>query len=141
MPTTVYVDTSAIAKLFIADPETAELQGWLGSLSELRLVSSALLPVELLRLLRLVNSASVPLAEGFLTNDMDIVEITPPILDDATTMPPQRLRTLDAIHLATALDLGGSVSVLLSYDKLLLEAARAVGLAVACPGAARSASR
>jgi uncharacterized protein len=133
MPTTVYVDASAIAKLFIAEPETAELRGWLGSLSELRLVSSALLPVELLRLLRLVNSASV--AEGFLTNDMDIVEITPPILDDATTMPPPRLPTLDAIHLATALDLGGSVSVLLSYDKLLLEAARAAGLAVACPGA------
>jgi hypothetical protein len=67
MPTTVYADTSAIAKLFIAEPEAAELRGWLGSLSELRLVSSALLPVELLRLLRLVNSASVPLAEGFLT--------------------------------------------------------------------------
>jgi predicted nucleic acid-binding protein len=58
-----------------------------------------------------------------------------------TSLPPPRLRTLDAIHLATALDLGGSVSVLLSYDKLLLEAARAAGLAVACPGAARSASR
>jgi uncharacterized protein len=124
-----------------AEPETAELRGWLGSLSELRLVSSALLPVELLRLLRLVNSASVHLAEGFLTSDMDIVEITPHLLDDATTMPPPRLRTLDAIHLVVALDLGGAVSVLLSSDELLLEAARAAGLAVACPGAARSTSR
>jgi uncharacterized protein len=101
MPTTVYADTSAIAKLFIAEAETEELRGWLGSLSELRLLSSALLPVELLRLPRLVHSASVPLAEGFLTNDMDIVEIIPPILDDATTMPPPRIRTLDAMHLAT----------------------------------------
>ena len=135
MPTTVYADTSAIAKHFIAERETADLRDWLGRLPEPRPVSSALLPVELLRLLQLVNSASVPLAERFLTTDIDIVEITPPILDDATTMPPPRLRNLDAIHLATALDLGASVGVLLTYDKLLIEAAGAAGLAVACPGA------
>jgi uncharacterized protein len=138
MPTTVYADTSAIAKLFIAEPETADLRDWLGSLSEPRLVSSALLPVELLRLLRLVNAASVPVAERFLAADLDIVEITPPVLDDAATTPPPRLHTLDAIHLATALDLGISMDVLLSYDKLLLEAGRAAGLMVACPGASSS---
>jgi uncharacterized protein len=135
MSTKVYADTSAVAKLFIAEPQTADLRDWLDGLSEPSLVSSALLSVELLRLLRLVNPASVRGAERFLATNIDIVEITPPVLDDATKMPPPRLRTLDAIHLATALDLGPSVDVLLSYDRMLIEAASSAGLAVACPGA------
>lgn len=55
MPTRVYVDTSAVAKLFIAGRETPDLRQWLADLSKPHLVSSALLAVELLRLLRLVN--------------------------------------------------------------------------------------
>ena len=66
---------------------------------------------------------------------MDIVEITPTVLADAARLPPPTLRTLDAIHLATALDLGSAVNVMLSYDKLLTRAARAAGIAVAHPGA------
>lgn len=135
MPTRVYVDTSAVAKLFIAEQETPDLRRWLADLSEPHLVSSALLAVELLRLLGLVNPATVTSAEQFLADDVDIVEITPPILGDATTVPPPRLRTLNAIHLATALDLGTSVDILLTYDKLLIEAARTTGIVVAFPGA------
>ncbi len=135
MPTRVYVDTSAVAKLFIAEQETPDLRQWLADLSKPHLVSSTLLAVELLRLLRLVNPATVTPAEQFLADDVDIVEITPPILGDATTVPPPRLRTLDAIHLATALDLGTSVDILLTYDKVLIEAARTTGLTVASPGA------
>ena len=135
MPTRVYIDTSAVAKLFIAERETSELRHWLDEVSEPHLVSSALLAVELLRLLHLVNPVTVQSAEQFLATDIDIVEITPPVLDDATTVPPARLRTLDAIHLATALDLGAAVDVLLTYDKLLIDAARDAGLSVAFPGA------
>lgn len=135
MPTRVYLDTSAVVKLFIAEPETPDVQQWLSDLSKPHLVSSTLLVVELIRLLRLLNPATVTSAEQFLAADVDIVEITPPVLGDATTVPPPRLRTLDAIHLATALDLGASVDVFLTYDKPLIEAARAVGLTVASPGA------
>lgn len=135
MPTRIYVDTSAVAKLFIAERETSDLRQWLSDRPEPHLVSSALLSVELLRLLRLVSPATVTPAEQFLATDIDIVEITPPILDDATTVLPPRLRTLDAIHLATALDLGASVDVLLTYEKVFIEAARDTGLSVACPGA------
>ena len=136
MPTRIYLDTSAVAKLFIAERETPDLRQWLVAQSEPHLVSSALLGVELVRLLELVSPAAVPAAEQFLANDVDIVEITPPVLADAASVPPPRLRTLDAIHLATALDLGETVDVLLSYDKLLVEASRAAGLTVAVPGAA-----
>ncbi len=81
-----------------------------------------------------MSPAAVPTAEQFLANDVDIVEITPPVLADAASVPPPRLRTLDAIHLATALDLGESVDVVLTYDKLLVEASRAAGLTVEVPG-------
>lgn len=123
-----------MAKLFIAERESADLRQWLSDRSEPNLVSSALLAVELLRLLRLVSPGTVAPAEQFLATDIDIVEITPPVLGDATTVSPPRLRTLDAIHLATALDLGASVDILLTYDKVFIEAARAAGLTVVCPG-------
>jgi predicted nucleic acid-binding protein len=136
MPTRIYLDTSAVAKLFIAEQETSDLRQWLANQPEPQLVCSALLGVELLRLLELVSPAAVATAEQFLANDVDIVEITPPVLADAAVVPPPRLRTLDAIHLATALDLRDAVDVMLTYDKLLVEASRVVGLTVAFPGAA-----
>ncbi|KLL12128.1 MULTISPECIES: type II toxin-antitoxin system VapC family toxin [Protofrankia] len=133
----VYLDTSAVAKLFVAEKESSDLREWLSSrLEPPTLVSSALLGVELIRLLGLVNPAMRDTANSFLAADVDIVEITPPVLGDAAGVPPPRLRTLDAIHLATALDLRDSLDVMLTYDKLLAEAARAAGLAVVSPGAA-----
>jgi len=135
LSTRIYVDTSAVAKLFIAQRETVDLRQWLSDRSKPQLVSSALLAVELLRLLRLVDPATVTPAERFLAADVDIVELTPPVLDDATTVPPPRLRTLDAIHLATALDLGSAVDILLTYDRVFIEAARAARLTTASPGA------
>src|SRR5215472_13811798 len=135
MPTRIYAETCAVVKLFVAEPETPDLRRWLTTRDEPSLVSSALLGVELLRLLALARPAALPGAEHFLDTDVDIVEITPPVLADAARLPPPRLRTLDAIHLATALDLGSTVSVMLSYDKLLAQAARASGMTVAHPGA------
>jgi uncharacterized protein len=125
-----------VAKLVVAEKETPDRRQWLSSLPEPPLlVSSALLGVELVRLLGLVSPTMVGAAESFLAADVDIVEITPPVLGDAAGVPPPRLRTLDAIHLATALDLGESLDVMLTYDKLLAEAASAAGLVVASPGA------
>lgn len=134
MTTRIYPDTSAIAKLFIAERETSDLRQWLAVQPEPALVSSALLGVELIRLLGMANPSVVAAAETFLTSDVDIIEITPTVVSDATRVPPPRLRTLDAIHLATALDLADTLDIFLTYDKLLAEAARAAGLTVASPG-------
>jgi uncharacterized protein len=136
MPTRVYVDTSAAAKLFVAEQESPALRRWLGSQPQPQLISSALLAVELIRVLSLARPAAIPAAERFLAQDVDIVEITPPVLSDAVRMPPPRLRTLDAIHLATAFDLGPVIDLVLSYDKLLTAAARNAGLETVQPGAA-----
>jgi len=136
MPVRIYADTCAAAKLFVAEPETLDLRQWLRGQDEPSLVSSALLGVELIRLLRLARPAALPDAERFLSTDIDIVQVTPTILADAARVSPARLRTLDAIHLATALDLGSAITVMLCYDKRLAQAAQAAGLRVAHPGSA-----
>jgi uncharacterized protein len=136
MPTRIYVDTSAVVKLFVAEPESPALRQWLGSQPQPQLISSALLGVELVRVLSLARPAALPAAERFLAEEVDIAEITPPVLADAVRMPPPGLRTLDAIHLSTAFDLGPVIDVVLSYDRLLTRAARNAGLQTAQPGAA-----
>lgn len=135
MPTLIYADTSAVAKLFIAEPESPDLRRWLASREEPRLVSSALLGVELTRLMRLARPSALAAAETFLVDDVDLAQVTSTLLADASHVAPPRLRTLDAIHLATALDLGPAVDVMLCYDKLLADAASAAGLTVEHPGA------
>ncbi|GGS50395.1 MULTISPECIES: type II toxin-antitoxin system VapC family toxin [Actinokineospora] len=135
MPTLIYFDTSALAKLFVAEQESPDLRHWLTGRPEPRLVSSALLGVELIRLLGRTNPSAVPVAERFLVKKVDLVEITPPVLADATTLPPPRLGTLDAIHLATAMDVADSVDCMVTYDKVLADAARLAGMAVSSPGA------
>jgi uncharacterized protein len=132
--TLIYLDTSAVVKLFIDEPETPNLRKWLVKQAEPRLVSSALLGVELIRVLSLMDPDMVGAAEQFLASDVDIVEVTPTVLSGATYVSPPRVRTLDAIHLTTALDLAEVLDVLLSYDKVLLDAARGHGLTVTSPG-------
>jgi predicted nucleic acid-binding protein len=56
------------------------------------------------------------------------------VLHHAATLPPASLRSLDAIHLATALSLGDDLGILITYDARLLKASRENGLLVASPG-------
>jgi uncharacterized protein len=135
MPAILYADTSAVAKLFIAETESSALRHWLSGYPDARLVSSEVLRVELRRLLCLVRPDSVDEADRFLANDIELVEIIRPTLTHAELIPPARLRALDAIHLATAFDLGPIVDVFVSYDRVLLDAARQAGFETAAPGA------
>jgi uncharacterized protein len=135
MPTRIYADTSAVAKLFLAEPESVPLRDWLASQRRPTLISSELLRVELIRLLALIAPEALGAAERFLSADVDLVEVTRPMLTNSERMPPRRLRTLDAIHLTTAIDLGPTLDCVLSYDKLLLASARSAGVDTASPGA------
>jgi predicted nucleic acid-binding protein len=72
--------------------------------------------------------ASAALAEG------DVVLLRSDVLAAAAELEPTALRTLDAIHLATALSLGGAFDAFVAYDERLLEAAHAYGLGTASPG-------
>ena len=64
---------------------------------------------------------------------IDVIELDQRVSDRAVSVGPIVLRALDAIHLATALELGESLQAFVTYDDRLAEAARTVGLPVARP--------
>jgi uncharacterized protein len=64
---------------------------------------------------------------------LDLIAIEDRVLDAAAILPPAILRSLDAIHLATAQSLAGDLDVLVSYDDRMLDGARLLGLPTARP--------
>jgi predicted nucleic acid-binding protein len=117
-------------KLVVQEAETEALRDRLTGGSP---VSSALMGVEALR--AVARQAPQLLGPArLLLLGVDQMAITPAILADAQTVPPVELRSLDAIHLATARMLGGSLEALVTYDARLASAARAHGLEVDTPG-------
>lgn len=64
---------------------------------------------------------------------LELVQIDDALLDAAAVLPGDKLRSLDAIHLAAALRLGSDLTALISYDDRMLAAARALRIPVATP--------
>jgi uncharacterized protein len=126
-----YLDTSAVVKLLMREPETTalrrELRRWP------RRASSSLLRVELSRaikragLLRLSAPATQHLAA------ISLVRMDDALLDRAGDLEPASVRSLDAIHLASALALGSDLGVVVTYDDRMLQGAAALGLPTASP--------
>ena len=129
-----YVDTSALVKLVRSEPETCALEAWIASTAT-GFVASAITETELLRAALGETEEDWQRANRVLAG-IDLVGATPGILRSAGGLLPARLRSLDAIHLATALELRDSVDAVLTYDKRMAEAARMQGFAVVSPGAA-----
>jgi predicted nucleic acid-binding protein len=129
-----YVDSSAIVKLIQFEPESGELSSFLEGAA---LVSSRLGEIETRRAVRLAGAsrATVERMETVLES-MDVVEITPAIAKRAGTVGPPPLRTLDSIHLATALEIKEELEVMVVYDTRLRSAAAENGLATRSPGQA-----
>jgi predicted nucleic acid-binding protein len=125
-----YVDSSAIVKLVMAEPESGALRRYLRH--RLPLVSSALARAEVVRAIRPKGEARVQRAEEILAG-IDLIRINDRILRAAASLLPPELRTLDAIHLATALDLRDELARLVTYDDRLSAAAEAAGCSVAAP--------
>ena len=130
---TVYLDTSAAAKLLIGEPESAPLGQYLDRLGpDEGPVSSALLETELRRL-----GVRFDLSQSVISDLLDRVALVEPsrsLFAEAGLLPGRTLRSLDALHVATALRVDASVVV--AYDHRLQQAARTVGLATAAPGQA-----
>lgn len=129
----IYFDTSALAKLVVKETESAALVQWLRKHTEQPKVSSMLSRVELPRAVRQGGDIAYLRAQMIL-GDLVQVPLTPDLLDTAGSLPGA-LRSLDAIHLATALRLRGELSALVAYDRRLLETARQAGLPATAPGA------
>jgi predicted nucleic acid-binding protein len=126
----VYLDASAFVKLIRAEAESAALRDWLASHRER--TSSTLLRTEVLRAVRIADASDLTRARELL-DAVALVPIDDTVLEAAGLLDPGLLRTLDAIHLATASYLGSDVDVLVTYDRRMIEAAGRLGLPVASP--------
>jgi predicted nucleic acid-binding protein len=127
----VYLDTSAFMKLITPEAETQALNDYLASRS-LR-VSSALLRAEALRGAMRVSQEHVAKVRRQLRT-VALLDISRDLLDQAGGLQPPDLRTLDAIHIASALSLGDDLSDLVTYDGRMSAAALAHGLNSVTPG-------
>lgn len=127
-----YVDTSALAKLVRREPESAALRRWFGR-HDGSLVSSDIARTELLRVTRRVAPSQVRQARAVL-DAVVLARVTPEICDSAALLGPPALRSLDAIHLATALALGDELDGVVVYDSRLREAAWSIGIDTIAPG-------
>jgi uncharacterized protein len=130
----IYVDTSALLKLVKDDEaEGPPLRAYLAAEPEPQLVSSALLAVEARRGMLRVRPDGLPKVDLLLA-DVAQSSISDAVIESASRLPEPLLRSLDAIHLATALMIRDEVDIVLTYDVRLREAAEAHGLRAAAPG-------
>ncbi|HEX5497033.1 MAG TPA: type II toxin-antitoxin system VapC family toxin [Mycobacteriales bacterium] len=125
----IYLDSSAAVKLVRRELETDALRARIGANPQ-PMVSSVLVRTEVSRALIRTDPSALPNLRMVIAT-INQVPITDAVLDAAAAMPEPALRSLDAIHLATAMHL--SPSWFATYDKRLVEAARCRGLRVLSP--------
>jgi uncharacterized protein len=125
----IYLDSAAVVKLVHAEAESQALRDWLDERAETGWISSALVEIESFR--ALARYAPEALTRLHLVLDqIDILDISPRVRILAQTVRPATVRSLDAIHLGTALR---SLTSFVTYDKRLLDAAAAAGLPTSSP--------
>ena len=133
MPATlVYLDSSALVKLVVHEEETDALRAWLSS--HPGTVSSALAVAEVRRAIGRV-SARRSLADRarLVLDGVALLAVDIAVLESAAGLKPPELRTLDAIHVASALSLGADLLAFVTYDERQASAARKAGLPVQSP--------
>lgn len=128
----VYLDSSAIVKLVVREEQSTSLRRFLRD-HHVRVVS-ALARVEVPRAVRAHGKETVARATEVL-GCMVHLAIDNPVLERAAALDASVLRSLDAIHVASALQLGEDLRVLVTYDDRMRAAAQAHGLQVEAPGA------
>jgi uncharacterized protein len=125
-----YLDSSAIVKLVVAEPESRALRAHLRRRKPL--LSSALARTEVVR--ALLPAGAIAMARGReVLRRLDLIRINDRVLDMAGTLEPAQVRSLDAIHLATAQLLGEDLSQIITYDDRMADAARSLGLKTTSP--------
>jgi predicted nucleic acid-binding protein len=124
-----YVDASAFVKLVIGEPESDALGD---ALAGVTMTSSAILEVEASLVVRRRQPRSFNAVRRLL-GSVRLVDIERAIRRTAGDLEDPGLRSLDAIHLATALSLGERCGAVFAYDDRLIAAARAHGLTVSVP--------
>ncbi len=126
----VYLDSSAIVKLVVHEAETRALRTFLRSRAER--ASCGLARAEVPRAVAVRGSAAVRRSRRVVAT-LDLVGLDDALLDAAGRLAGADLRSLDAIHVAAARELGEDLECLVTYDRRLASAARALGLVVDAP--------
>lgn len=124
-----FLDTSAIVKLLVHEPESAALIDFLDGRTEVEACELAIVELG-----RAVRRALPAVDEDDILEALVLHRVTPDVLRRAARLTPASLRTLDAIHLASALGASDGDTEFVTYDDRLAQAARAHGLRVVQPG-------
>lgn len=127
----VYLDSSALMKLVFEEHETDALEAFLRD-RPLRL-SNSLARVEVMRAVRTVGDKLVARHADDVLRAVELIAPDAGLLADAARLDPLTLRTLDAVHLATAVALMDDIDGMVVYDRRLAAAARDAGLEVFAP--------
>ncbi len=128
----IYLDSAAVVKLVHAEPESPALRLWLDKRAETGWISSVLTEIESFRALARYAPEAVSRLPAVL-DQIDLIDLDQRIRILARTVQPVTVRSLDAIHLGTALQSRPGLTSLVTYDKRLLDAARVAGLPVDSP--------
>ena len=125
-----YVDASALVKLVLVEPESPAVYRWFTEAP--RIATSRIGIVETVRASS--RREHDPAHRDQVLRDVEVIDLDPAIAGVAAAIAPSAIRTLDAIHLATALALMPELDAFVTYDDRLADAARALGLPVVRPG-------
>lgn len=128
----IYLDSAAVVKLVHAEAGSDALRDWLDRRAHVDWTSSVLVEIETFRVVARHAPEAVPRLRAVL-DAIDLVELEPGIRILAQTVAPAGVRSLDAIHLATALSLRRRLIAFVTYDKRLADAAHHAGLVVQMP--------
>lgn len=127
----IYLDASALVTLFSGRRHEVELRAFLAGRPMMPLATSSVGFVETVRTLDRIGG--YPQLMNDLVRDVTEILLTEEIRD-AAAMLPIGVRTLDAVHIASAQVLGDALDVLVTYDHRMSDVARSIGLPVAAPG-------
>lgn len=126
-----YIDSSAFVKLISFEPQTDALLDWIAK-ARPSLFANELLRTEVIRAVRRFDPNALVAAKDLL-HTVNLLAMPSSTFARATELDPRILRSLDALHLASALDLGDDLDVLVTYDERLAEACALHGVAVVAP--------
>jgi len=126
----VYLDSSALVKLVVLEPESRALRAYLRG--EPQRVSCGLARTEVLRAVRPVGPAAIAAARRLLQR-IDLIRLDDALFDAAGMLEPVGLRSLDAVHLAAAHLVAPALRAIVTYDRRMADGAGALGFAVVAP--------
>jgi predicted nucleic acid-binding protein len=125
----IYADASALVKLVVEEPGSRAMNRWF--VESMIALTSRVGVVETVRACS--RRAHDPAHREAVLRDLQVIELDPAIAAVAASLQPSVVRTLDAIHIASALALGPDLDAFVTYDDRMAEAARACGLPVVRP--------